>query len=151
MKLLTAFFFVILFAVFNVSAQKSGRPSQENVLADGGVDLTQAMVDQAIGFFEWTLEVKFSDEERTQLDGEIVENWKKRNCSEISGVLYALRLAEERKNWETEELEQLRLAYKARFLRQFERNGSKNINLLIMSLAQRQDAKAQIKTVDFEN
>jgi hypothetical protein len=136
MKLLTAFFIVILFAVFNVSAQKSGQPSQENVFAGG--DLTPAMVDRAIGFFEWTLEVEFSDEERTQMESEIVENWKKRNCSEISGLLYALRLAEDRKNWETEELEQLRLAYKARFLRQFERSGSKNINLLIMSLAQRQ-------------
>jgi len=133
MKLLVSIFIVVLVAFSSVSAQKQGQPSEKIVLAEGGGNLTQPMVNRVVDFFEWTLEVKLSNEERAELQSEIVENWKKRDCREIEGVRYVLRLAEDAKNWDAEELTQLQVLYKNRFLKEFERSQSNKINSLILS------------------
>ena len=133
MKLLTAIFIVMLLAFSSVSAQSAGRESDEIVLAEGSGNLTQPMVNRVIDFFEWSLEAKLSNEERIELQSEMVENWKRRNCSEIQGVLSVLRLADDKQNWDAEELGQMRVLYKSRFLKEFERNQSNRINPLILS------------------
>ena len=133
MKLLTAIFIVLVFAFSSVSAQKQGQPSEEVVLAEGSGNLTAPMVGRVVEFFEWSLEIKLSDEERAALQTEIAENWKRRNCLEIEGVRRVLRLADDRQNWDAEELSQMQALYKSRFLKQFERNQSTKINPLILS------------------
>ena len=133
MKLLTAIFFAILLAFSGVSAQNRGLASEEIVLAEGGGNLTAPMIGRVIDFFEWSLEVKLSDAERTELQAEIVENWKQRNCREIEGVRRVLRLADDRQNWDAEELSQLRELYKNRFLNQLAQTQSNKINSLILS------------------
>ena len=133
MKLLTAIFIVILLVCSSVFAQKEGRASEESVLAEGGGNLTQPMVDRVFDFFEWSLEKKLSSEERAALQTEIVANWKQRNCREITGVLSVLRVADDQQNWNAEELGQMQTLYKSRFLKQFEQTRSSNINALILS------------------
>ena len=138
MKLLIAIFIVMLLAFSSVSAQKpAGQPSEEIVLAAGGGNLTQPMVNRLFDFFEWSLDVKLSGEERAGLQSEIVENWKKRDCREIEGVLYLLRLADDAKNRDAEESGQMQALYKNRFLKQFERSQTNNINALILSSVRR--------------
>jgi hypothetical protein len=133
MKLLTAIFIVMLLAFSSVSAQKEGQPAEEIVLAEGAGNLTQPMVNRVIDFFEWSLEVKLSGAARAELQGEIIENWKKRDCREIEGVRRVLRLADDAKNWDAEDAGQMRALYKNRFLKEFERNRTDNINSLILS------------------
>ena len=127
MKLLTIIF--ILLAFSSVPAQKQGE--EEIVLAAGGGNLTQSKIERVIGFFEWSLETKLSDDERAELQREIIENWKKRDCREIEGVSHILRLADAAKNFDAEESEQMRALYKKRFTKEFER-GNK-ISSLILS------------------
>jgi hypothetical protein len=133
MKLLTAIFIVILLAFSSVAAQKTGQPAEEIVLAEGGGNLTQPMVNRLFDFFEWSLDVKLSNEERAALQGEIVENWKNRNCREIAGVRSILRLAEDAKNWDAEDTEQIRVLYKKRFLKELESAPTNNLNSLILT------------------
>jgi len=133
MKLLTAIFIIILLAFSSVAAQKQGQASEEIVLAEGSGNLTAPMIDRVVEFFEWSLERKLSNEERAELQAEITENWKQRNCSEIAGVLYVLRLSEDKQNWDAEELSQMQALYKNRFLKQLERSQSTKINSLILS------------------
>jgi hypothetical protein len=123
----------MMLAFSSVSAQKTGEASAEIVLAEGRGDLTQPMVDRLIDFFEWSLEVKLSNEERLELQSAVVENWKERNCREIEGVRYVLRLADDKQNWDAEELGQMQALYKNRFSKELERSPSKKINSLILS------------------
>ena len=133
MKVFISIFIVVLVAFSSVSAQKMGQPSEEIVLATGSGNLTQPMVNRVVDFFEWTLEIKLSNEERAELQSEIVENWEKRDCRQIEGVRYILRLADDAKNWDAEESAQLQALYKNRFQKVFERNQSNKINSLILS------------------
>jgi hypothetical protein len=138
MKLLTAIFIAMLLGFSSVSAQKpAGQPSEEIVLAAGSGSLTQPMVNRLFDFFEWSLDVRLSEEERAGLQSEIVENWKKRDCREIEGVLYLLRLADEAKNLDAEEAGQMQVLYKNRFMKELERSQSNNINALILTGARR--------------
>jgi hypothetical protein len=150
MKLLTAIFIVILLAFSSVSAQREGELSAETVLAEGSGNLTAPMVDRVIVFFEWSLDVKLSNEERAALQSEIVENWKRRNCSEIAGVRAVLRLADDKQNWDADELGQMQALYKNRFLKEFERRRSKKINALIVSGFARADKTSQGSAPDNE-
>ena len=133
MKLLTAIFIVVLLAFSSVSAQKRGLESEEIILAEGSGNLTAPMVDGVIDFFEWALEVKLSDAERAALQTEIVENWKQHNCREIEGVQKVLWLADDRQNWSVEELTQMQVLYKKRFLDRLAQTQSNKINELILS------------------
>lgn len=138
MKLFIGLLIIALLGVSSVSAQNLGARSEENILAkSGGALLTQPMINRVVDFFEWTLDTKLSDEERAELQSEIVANWKARNCLEIAGVQNVLSLADDARRWEPGELENLRILYKTRFTKEFERNGTNKINRLILNFSAR--------------
>jgi hypothetical protein len=130
MKFTAIIFIAVLLAFSSVSAQTS---EQDVVLVDGNKQLTQLMVDRLADFFEWSLDVKFSGEERAEFQNQVVENWKNGNDREIQGVLYILEFSRDVEHLDEAKRGQAQILIRERFLKELTRNASNKINALLLN------------------
>jgi hypothetical protein len=129
----TAIIFIALLLAFSAGVSAQTYPSNK-VLADGsGGQLTQSMADRLTDFFEWSLEVKFSGEERTEFQNEVAKSWESGNKLEIQGVFYILELSRDLENWDETKRQEAQILIKERFLKELERNDSNRINALLLA------------------
>lgn len=70
-------------------------PGGDGTLVPGNPALTQSMLDKYGGFIQWLLELQFSDQERRQFDGYIVQDWKNHDAESVQSTLEAIHSAED--------------------------------------------------------
>src|SRR5687767_4144793 len=74
----------------------SGRVhSQQDVtIVEGNPPLTQSMVARTLTLFEWSLDIRLSDEQRAKIARSIIGYWKTNNRMEINNTLEAVKLVD---------------------------------------------------------
>jgi hypothetical protein len=93
MRRVLGFALSILIAISASASTVQQRASRNDmVLAAGEPALTQAMVEDVAGFFEWAFAAQMSDTQRGQLRQILLAVWESGNQSDINGVRQLLEL-----------------------------------------------------------
>jgi hypothetical protein len=76
-------FFALELAIFTPTAFSQG---QDTVLVKIEPPLTQGMVDRIVDFFQWSLGVRLSAEQKTEVQQSLITAWKRNDRAEIYGT-----------------------------------------------------------------
>lgn len=85
MSFLSYFLLVaVSFGTFNTTAYSQ---EKDGVLAQGKPPLTQSMVAKTIVLLEWSLDIRFSDEQKAKITKAVIGYWKTNNATEINNTV----------------------------------------------------------------
>ena len=81
---------LLLFTLMLGKAQAQEDP----IVVQGSPPLTQSMIAKTLILLDWSLDIRLSDEQKTQIAQAVIGYWKTNNRAEISSTLEAVKLVD---------------------------------------------------------
>jgi hypothetical protein len=116
------------------SAPQPPAQARDAVLAGGSPPLTRQMVSTVVDFFEWSLSVRLSAEQRAQVQQSIVDSWKKNDRDEIGATLQLLGLHAELSKLSDEDLGKAREVVRAEVVKGLRQQPDDETARMLLSL-----------------
>lgn len=123
-------FFAIEFAIVTPTAFSQ----QDTVLVKLEPPLTQGMVDRVVDFFQWSLGVHLSTEQKTEVRQSLVNSWKRNDRAEINGTMELLKLHSGLSALSDDQLNQARGEVRSEVLKSLRAQPNDKIAAMLLSL-----------------
>ena len=107
---------------------------QDRVLVKGEPALTEGMVDRVTDFFEWSLGVRLSAEQKAEVRGALVDSWRKNDRAEIDSTEQLLGLHAQLSALSDERLAAVRGEVREEVLKGLRQDPNDKIALMLLSL-----------------
>lgn len=135
-KLLLFTIFASVFAVNNFG--------QNRVLADGNPPLTDQMVERFIGLMEWSLDVQFSDSDRSKVEKQLIKYWQTNDEKEIKSVLNILNFEKNLANASEAKKREIQPQLKQQLLEAMEKDSNEPLNAILLAIYKRNDEPTNV-------
>lgn len=125
--------FIIAILLFTTAAVAQSK----NTLADGNPPLTQTMVNRYTGLMEWSLNVEFTDADRTALRSQLISYWKNSDEKSIRSVVETLVFEQKWAAAGETQKRDLQPQIQKKLLETLEQNQSDELNKLLLNVYNR--------------
>ncbi len=116
---------IVLSSVF-AAAQSAGNPV-----------LTASMINRLVNLFEWSLDVKFTTQDRAALERQVDSYWKNDDAKAMQSIKDTLAFEHNLANASAEKRQELQPQVQQKLLETFERDGSDGLNRLLLAIYRR--------------
>lgn len=125
-RLLLFTIFALVFAVNNFG--------QNRVLADGNPPLTNQMVERFIGLMEWSLDLKFSDSDKSKVERQLIKYWQTNDEKEINPILNILNFEKNLATANEAKKRELQPQLKQQLLEAMEKDSNEPLNAILLAV-----------------
>lgn len=138
----------LLFSICCVGVGILQTQAQTSTLAEGSAPLTNTMINRLAGLFEWSLQIRFSAQERSELQQLVVNYWKQNDTKSIQSVRDMLAFEQNLQGWSGTQKQQAQPQLQQKLLENFEQNPSDEMSRLLQTIYRRQhSATAQTAAI----
>ena len=126
---------VCLFALeFALLTPHAFSQRQDTVLVKAEPSLTQGMVDRVVDFFQWSLGIRLSTEQKAEVQQSLVNSWKTNDKTEIQSTIELLKLHSGLSALSDEQLGQVRGEIREEVLKGLRGQPKDKIALMLLSV-----------------
>jgi hypothetical protein len=128
MKFLQAVIFTFVIAAGAVLAQNN------QIISNGNPPLTRGMIERFVGLIEWSLDVQFSNAERTKIEKQITAYWQTGDEKSIKSILDSLAFEKNLATASAAKKQELQPQVKQQLLETLERESSDSLNAILLGV-----------------
>ena len=121
---------LLLFTLFLGKAQAQEDP----IVVQGNPPLTQSMVAKTLILLEWSLDIRLSDEQKTQIAQAVSAYWKTNNRAEINSTLEAVKVVDGLRLASPEERARAKEIIQAEMLRGLRSDTNDEISQMVLKM-----------------
>lgn len=117
---------------------------QDRVLADGNPPLTNQMVERFIGLMEWSLDLQFSDSDRSKVEKQLVKYWQMNDEKEIKPILNILNFEKNLATASEAKKREIQPQLKEQLLEAMEKDSNEPLNAILLAFYKRNDGPTNV-------
>lgn len=130
------FVFLFIFSTTSTPCVSAQPQFQNKVIVQGNPPLTESMIAKIIILLEWSLDIKFSEEQKIEIIQDAINNWKTNNQEAIKAVVEISNLVDDIRKVSAEDRNKAKVIIKADILKGLHTDRNDKVSQMVLQVYQ---------------